>query len=515
MTAMAARPVVAYCPQCHDENPHAPLESVRRLAGELIADGHVWLERTCPVHGTIRTLYDEDAEILAYLERWTAPTKPPTPDDPYNDDPLPAGYRDGLGAKQIQHTCVLLEDVTNACNLSCPTCFASSSPRDAGIATTADVLANVDRRLELEGGRLDVVMISGGEPTLHPDLLTILDELQARDIVRILLNTNGVRLARDDALLAYLADHHDRIELYLQFDGFRPSTWRHHRGADLSALKRRAIQRISEGGIFTTLVMTAALGVNDDEIGAVVLHALETPFLGGVVVQPVFGSGRGTGIDPNNRLTHTGVLKRLGPQTGGVVSWDDLIGLPCSHPHCASVGYMLRTDDGGWKSLVSLIGHEQMAAHLDLISNRIVDPSITRELRVLVRESLRGLFSNRTSLSDGAFADLFSNINSVCDLRIGTLVHRAATLSRNQEALRNALATRVKRVQVKPFMDMSTMLEERLAQCCVHVGTRSAYRHQCVPFCAAQAWPELGAMKVGAAAGEREVALTADPRHHR
>jgi uncharacterized radical SAM superfamily Fe-S cluster-containing enzyme len=108
------------------------------------------------------------------------------------------------------------------------------------------------------------------------------------------------------------------------------------------------------------------------------------------------------------------------------------------------------------------------------------------------------MFSDRTSLADEGFRDLFAAVCSVCDLRIGQLLHRSATLSRNQDELRQLLATRVKRIQVKPFMDINTMLLDRLLQCCVHVGTRSPTRHQCVPFCAAQAWPELSAMKVGA-----------------
>lgn len=418
------------------------------------------------------------------------------------------GYRDGLGAKQIQHTCILLEDVTNACNLRCPTCFAASTPDDTTMAPLATVLDNVDRRLELEGGSLDVVMVSGGEPTIYPQLIQLLDALQERDIVRVLLNTNGILLARDDRLVSYLEAHSDRIELYLQFDGFRSETSLELRGADLTGIKQRAIRRVTDAGVFTTLVMTAAVGVNDDEIGDVVLYALETPFIGGVTIQPVFGSGRGIGINPLRRLTHTGVLSRLGPQTGGVVNRDDLIGLPCSHPHCASVGYMLRTDDGGWRSMVSLIGHEQLAAHLELVSNRIVDPNITKQLSRLVRDSLRGMFSNRTSLSDDSFHELFANINNVCDLRIGALVHKAATLSRRQDELRQALATRVKRLQIKPFMDINTMLEERLVQCCVHVGTVADHRHhQCIPFCAAQAWPELASMKVGTIATPIPLAL--------
>lgn len=40
--------------------------------------------------------------------------------------------------------------------------------------------------------------------------------------------------------------------------------------------------------------MTAALGVNDGEIGDVVKVALDTPFVGGVSIQPQFSSGRST-----------------------------------------------------------------------------------------------------------------------------------------------------------------------------------------------------------------------------
>ena len=66
--------------------------------------------------------------------------------------------------------------------------------------------------------------------------------------------------------------------------------------------------------------MTAALGVNDDEIGFVIKRALDTPYVGVVTIQPVFGSGRSAGLDPLDRLAHTGVLARLEEQTAGLVT---------------------------------------------------------------------------------------------------------------------------------------------------------------------------------------------------
>ena len=501
------RYVSAFCPRCHEDDPQRSLHDVPRLAGYLAErDGRVWLVRGCRVHGRVETMYDESPEILRWLEQWTAPTKRHMPDRPGNYDPVPAAYLQGLGEMQTQHTCILLEDIIASCNLSCPTCFADSSPQLKGLVPVEDVLANVDARLARENGRLDVLMLSGGEPTIHPGLLRLLDALLERDIQRILINTNGIQIAKNDALMDYLAAHNTRIEAYLQFDGFRLSTHQAHRGADLRRIKTEAVQRLSDGGVFSTLTMTAALGVNDDEIGDVIRLALETPFVGGVSIQPQFGSGRSIPIDPMNRLTHTGVLARLGPQTGGLVTWQDLTALPCSHPHCCSIGYMLRSDDGQWRSLLQVIGPDAVKAHLGLVANRITDARITAEFRDLVRESLLGMLSERSALSHPTMAQLFRNVCEACDLGLSTLLRVAGqAVSGNYAAFRKLMSERIKRITVKPFMDMSTMLEERLLQCCVHVGAKDKSFDQCVPFCAIQAWPALTRSKLSE--HERAVAL--------
>jgi uncharacterized radical SAM superfamily Fe-S cluster-containing enzyme len=511
------RYVSAFCPTCHAERPDRPLAEVERLSGYLAEEaGHVWLVRGCPRHGRITTLYDESPEILRYLEEWTAPTKRHTPDTSGNYAGVPAAYLAGLGEMQTQHTCILLEDITEQCNLRCPTCFADSSPAHTGVVPVDDVLANIDQRLAREHGRLDVLMLSGGEPTVHPQLVEILAAVMERNIVRILLNTNGIQIAKSDVLLDFLALHNTRIEVYLQFDGFKLETHRYHRNADLRRLKQAAVERLSAAGVFTTLTMTAALGVNDDEIGAVLRHGLETPFVGGISIQPQFGSGRSAPIDARRRLTHTGVLARLGPQTGGLVTWRDLTALPCSHPHCCSVGYLLKTDRGEWRSLVGIVGHDRLKQHLDLVANRIADREIPAELRTLVKESFLGLLSEQSSLTHPTIAELFRNICENCDLGLSTLLRLAKdALLGDRDRMRRFFAERIKRITVKPFMDVHTMLEERLLQCCVHVGTQSDAQHQCAPFCAVQAWPALARTKLAAraapAAAAAPLALAVPP----
>jgi len=55
-------------------------------------------------------------------------------------------------------------------------------------------------------GYPEVVQFSGGEPTIHPEIVPMLRAAKARHIRHVMINTNGKRIATDDAFLADLAD---------------------------------------------------------------------------------------------------------------------------------------------------------------------------------------------------------------------------------------------------------------------------------------------------------------------
>ena len=209
-----------------------------------------------------------------------------------------------------------------------------------------------------------------------------------------------------------------------------------------------------------------------------------------------------------DRLTHTGVLARLDEQTAGQVTWRDLTALPCSHPHCCSVGYLLRDDSGSGGRSPSLIGHDKLKQWLDLepdvLANRIADDSIPATMKRVVKDSLLDLLSEQSSLSHPNIGNIWKDICENCDLGIGTLTTLASSaLPGQKKRLRKMLGERVVRITVKPFMDMSTMIEERLTQCCVHVATVNAETsaHQCAPFCAVQAWAPLSRTRLSTATG--------------
>ncbi|HTD35057.1 MAG TPA: radical SAM protein [Candidatus Elarobacter sp.] len=478
--------VRAVCPRCFADDPaFDPEWPTDVLDGNLVErDGAVYLRRWCRRgHGEVWSLYEEDAELWRYLQQWRVPTRRINPDTEAIF-PLPTGYEYGLGPAHQQHSCIFLLDVTTQCNLSCPACFTSSSPAASQYLPLREIVHAVETAIAREDGRLDVVMISGGEPAVHPDIVAILDALAPLAITRILLNTNGVRIANDDAFLAAVERLRDRVEVYLQYDGERAEAHRVLRGTDLRAIKRRAIERLSSARVFTTLVATVS-SVNADDVGAVLDTAFSTPYVGGAMFQPVFASGRAPGFDPMNRVTTTGVLRRLETQTAGRVRAHDLIALPCSHPDCCSIGYFLGDGKGEFRSLAAIVGETNLKRSLSVFGNSI---AFTDSL-AQVRAALGGVMSESMTLSRPELAGHLKTICSACDVGgFGEMLRLAFVPG----ASARFVGERVKRVTIKHFMDADTLITERLEQCCVHVAGAGSDVVR-MPFCAARLFPKVRA----------------------
>ncbi|HYP20733.1 MAG TPA: radical SAM protein [Chloroflexia bacterium] len=485
------RMVLTVCGHCFAEDPDRRIDyATDVLQGNLILmDGKVYLLRHCRRgHGEVISLYEEDYAIWNDLQQWRVPTKHIIPDTPGNLLPIPLSYTQGLGELQTQHSCILLVDITENCNLNCPTCFAGSGTGINRYARIDHIMRALDTAIEREGGRIDVLMLSGGEPTVHPEVLEIIEAAVARNVTRVVLNTNGVRVAKDDKFVAALGKLRNRVEVYLQFDGFSPETHIYHRGKDLRDVKAAAVERLASARVFTTLVMAVAGGVNDCEVGEVVDYAFGTDYVAGVSFQPVFGSGRGNAIDPMRRVTTTGVMQRLGQQTGGRIAPEDFIALPCSHPDCCSISYFVRGDAGQMHSIPRLLGLDRLKANLGLISTRIAYTETSDEIKV----ALLGMMSETTTITRPELIDYMINICENCDLGLNSFVRGFANVILKRETPVETVLKRIKRLTIKQFMDAWTLNVERLQQCCVHVGSTDGESNPVrVPFCARQLFSEL------------------------
>ncbi|MBI2301463.1 MAG: radical SAM protein [Armatimonadetes bacterium] len=478
LSAEPAEPTTTVCPACHAARPLRGDDPATFIEGALVElDGQVWLRRDCPRHGVTTSLYEEDAELWRARRGWGVPPLTTGPDREGACCDGLGCYIDGLPAAHGQHTCILVLNLTDRCNLACGTCYAAARPPGTPmpaveLPTIDDVLRTVRAAIDREGGQLDVLMLSGGEPTLRTDLPELLDRLVELPITRVMLNTNGRRIARDDRFVRLLERRRERLEVYLQLDGLRPETHLALRGEELLSEKLTALRRLDQARVFTTLVMTVVRGVNEDELGEVVGLGLNTPHCSGLAVQPAFGSGRG-GVDPHDRVTPTGVLCRLGGLTGGRLAAHDFIPLPCSHPDCCDLAYLIRGADEQWVSLISLMGRERMRDWLPLIGNTITFQDLSPPVMEMLRNgSLDRLLSEQTAGTPQVGRDLQRVCRCVAGVGrlLGGLWRRAA----REEALLERVAERTFRVTVKMFMDAHTFHEARIRQCCVHSGTFEA-----------------------------------------
>ena len=144
----------------------------------------------------------------------------------------------------------------------------------------------------------------------------MLEAAKEKGIKYVMLNTNGVRIAREPEFARQLS--RIGVVVYLQFDGFASSTFKTIRGMDLTGIKRHAIENLARFDVSTVLVSTVQRGVNENEMGAIVDYALETHIVRGVVFQPTFYTGRHPSFDPLDRVTLPDIVRGLQPSRGTV-----------------------------------------------------------------------------------------------------------------------------------------------------------------------------------------------------
>jgi len=330
---------------------------LRRVeASILIKDVRVYLEKWCPRHGRERVLLADDAAYYRMArERFIKP--PELPRQFNTERRWGCPYDCGLCPEHMQHSCLTLIEVTDQCNLRCPICFADSGPHRPGFRDMATIERMLDAVVANEG-EPDVVQISGGEPTLHPHFFEILDAARRRPIKHLMVNTNGLRIAKEPEFAPRLAAYMPGFELYLQFDSLRDEVSQELRGAKLREIRLRALEQLNRHGISTTLVVTVKKGLNDGELGEIIDFALQQPCVRGVTFQPIQHAGRAENFDPaSNRLTLTEVRRRILEQSRHFKP-EDIIPVPCN-PDCLAMGYALKLGEAV-VPLTGLIPHDTL-----------------------------------------------------------------------------------------------------------------------------------------------------------
>ena len=365
----------------------------------IFRDDNVYLVKHCPTHGHQEVLIADDIEYykqsLEFIKPGDMPLKFNTP--------IKYGcpYDCGLCADHEQHSCLTLIEVTDRCNLNCPICYADSGTEEIiadGTRKRRDrTLAEIEKMMDAvvaNEGEPQIVQISGGEPTVHPEFFQILDIAKSKPIKHLMINTNGVRIAKDRSFCDRLSNYMPGIEIYLQFDSFEAEALKDLRGADLRDIRERAIANLNDYNISTTLVVTLKKGLNDGEIGKIIDYALQQKCVRGVTFQPIQAAGRLEDFDPKrDRYTLTEVRRSILQQTD-YFKPEDIIPVPC-HPDCLAMAYALKVK-GKVIPLTGLLNPD------DLV--KIMPNSVLYEQNEELKKQIFQLFSTSHSPQSSAMS---------------------------------------------------------------------------------------------------------------
>jgi uncharacterized radical SAM superfamily Fe-S cluster-containing enzyme len=420
-------------------------------AAVILRDGKVYFKKDCARCGPSEALVSENADYYvgayAFARAGTEPlvfrseVKHGCPTDC------------GTCGDHEQHTCLPIIEVTDFCNLECPICIVDN--KYSSHMAVDDFARIIDVLVESEG-QCESVALSGGEPTSHPRILELIAAASRPEIARVVIITNGLRIARD----RNFAEAIQRSGAYvgLQLDGFSPHAHETIRGRDLCEEKEAALAALKELDIPTQLIFVATRGANEHEIGRAVDLLLSEDHILSLNFQPAAftGSGGGQfGHDPLDRLTIPGVIQRIDEQSQGKLRFADFSPLPCSHPQCVSLTYLLRLNDGTHVPFARFVDFKR---HGTLLRSSATLPA-SPEIHDVMLDVIHDVFARQDEIERGP--DILAALRRTLDVMFP---ERPLTA---REAVRLG-EKQSKSIFLHHYMDRHDFDLERLRKCCHH-----------------------------------------------
>ena len=320
----------AVCEKCMNLVPTKVIEE----------DGIVYFSKECKEHGKQKTKIYTDID---YFMQCINPSsqKYVTPNNTIEGcDNCPNDC--GLCTSHEQKTCMAMVELTDDCNIKCATCIAGSCPGGHMYISLDDMNKIIDT-LYFEKDTIDLLMLSGGEPTIHPQIFEIIDLCKMRGVRHLMLISNGVRIANDEEFVNELAKRKQNLEIYLQFDSLHSESLLDIRGLDLSEVRRKAVKMLEKYEINSTLVCIVKKGTNDNELKEIIEFARCYKYIRGITFQPLKDIGRGNNFNKDlNYITLTEVRELIG-QTG-LMDKNNMIPHP-GNTSCMCIGYVDETNE--------------------------------------------------------------------------------------------------------------------------------------------------------------------------
>ena len=316
------------------------------LPAQVVATdaGEAWMVKRCAAHGDQAVRLSPDA---AWYERTRKQMPRPAP-PPRAKRPVEHGcpFDCGPCPSHAQRIRMPVVTITSACDLDCPMCYVHNKNEDAYFMSRAEFGGVLEHLLEASGGDVDLINLTGGEPTLHPELPELVEMCRAAGIHRVSVCSHGLGLLRNDALLERLASLGTRIAL--SFDTFDAATDKRLNGTRSVEQKLEVLRRFDRAGLDTTLIPVVTRGYNDHEIGRIVQMGLELACVRHLEIHTITYTGQGGAtFDRSGRISMLEVLERIEATTNGLLRPADFVASPCAHPLCYQIAYLLMDPAGG------------------------------------------------------------------------------------------------------------------------------------------------------------------------
>ena len=412
----------------------------QKLEAKIIIENEkVFMVKQCQDHGYQKVLVSTD--VPYFLQCRSVLKSGQTPYQFNTETIRGCPYDCGLCPDHEQHSCIGIIEITDRCNLECPICYAESSPKQTKTRTLEKVEFLLESLIKNEK-EPDVVQISGGEPTIHPEFFDVLRLAKTKPIKHLMVNTNGITIARSPDFCKKLTEFCPGFEIYLQFDSLQEKPYQELRGENILSLKLKAIENLNKNKISTNLVVTVKKGLNDHEMGDLIRFALEQECVRGITFQPVQNAGRTSGYrSAEDRLTLSEIRNNITKQQDLFVP-EDILPVPC-HPDCIAMAYALK----------------YQGKNIPL--TRMID------MKTLIEATENNITMEKTQELRKYFFDLFSA--SVPPLKMTEKLFQLLCCIPKMQKPKNLAYENLFRIIIMQFMDAETLDMRSVKKTCVHI----------------------------------------------
>lgn len=241
----------SFCHQCNNLNKLIDTHVVTK-------DNEVFLRKFCPKCGESMVKISTDFNYYKKCEDYLK--APDLPEKPLTQVLKGCPFDCGVCPQHQNHPCLALFNITDECNMKCNICYYSAEPGLGNHRSMEEIEQMLATLLETES-EPDLIQVTGGEPTTHPQIVEILQYLKKSPVRHLMLNTNGIKIAEEESFVKALKKLGGGFEVYLQFDSLNPKVLKDLRARDMVETRLKALEALEKNNISTTLVVVVKKGL--------------------------------------------------------------------------------------------------------------------------------------------------------------------------------------------------------------------------------------------------------------